>query len=195
MTNLDFMKPKPPGKHSVKIHPGKIGYVSLVGIITHRFPLSFGNYFSCDGYHMLNMWYENWNHLLETGVIKETDKIKGTAFGNGVIITDPKIPKDYLNKKLCFTGSHGGIGPMDDLYKFFYQEFSKLKCMCCEEAEYSSYVCNQRTVGNYPMQLDSGYCRICNRKLYFNYGKEISEDEYGILYVEFTKLAFSNERE
>jgi hypothetical protein len=174
----------------IKIDISKSGYVSLVGFIKDKFPMKHGNYFSKDEHHILNMWYENLKHLVKTGVIEEDAKLDAMEFGDGVVITDERIPKEYLNKKMCFTGARGTIGPKDELYKFFYKEFSELDCMCNEEAGYVSLSICSGTMGDYPMKLASGYCSICRREIYTNHNKEITKDEYDVLHKEFNNLAW-----
>mgnify|MGYP007127648621 CR=1 FL=1 len=112
---------------------------------------------------MLNMCYENWLHLMETKVICADDEIEGMAFGGGIVIADSRIPKDYLNKRLCFTGSHGTVGPKDELYRFFYKKFQGLECLCNNDGDYSSYICIQRTLGNYSKTSANSSIIFCLR--------------------------------
>ena len=177
----------------VKINVSKIGYVSLVGFFG-EFPRKYGNYFSCDDHHILNMWCENLEHLIEIGVLKEDDEIAGVNFNGGVVITDSRIPDGYLNEKMCFTGSHYSIGPMDELYKFFYTELYDLDCMCNEQADYKSYKASSWTMGDYPMKLSSGICHICRRPIFQNHGVEISEEEHSVLLQQFNELAWPSKK-
>jgi hypothetical protein len=83
----------------VKINPYEIGFISLVGFLKEEFPMKHGNYFSCDGYYIMNMWYENLEYLKQNNIIKIGDKLEGVAFDKGLILTDKKIPPDFLTKK------------------------------------------------------------------------------------------------
>lgn len=171
----------------VKIRVSKVSYYSLVGFITREFPMSHGNYFGCDGYHMLNMWHENLEHLIDSGVLKKSDELEGMAFGGGVVITDSRIPEGYLNKSLCFTGG-GGVDNLDELYRFFYKEFSGLDCLCCEQANMVSYNRTMGTYGDYPIKLTAGNCHICKREIYTNNGTEVNKEEFAELRKELHEL-------
>jgi hypothetical protein len=171
----------------VKIRVSKVSYVSLVGFIANEFPMKHGNYFGCDGYHMLNMWHENLEHLIDSGVLKESDALEGMAFGGGVVITDSRVPEGYLNKSLCFTGG-GGVDNIDELYKFFYKEFSGLDCLCNEKANMVSYSPTMHTMGDYEIKLTRGSCRICKREIYTNNGKEINKEEFDVLHAKLKEL-------
>ena len=166
----------------IKLKVSEGGYVSLVGFIRHEFPMKHGNYFSLDGHHVLNMWYENLAHLKESGVIGDQDELEAMEFKGGAVITDPRIPEEYLNKTLCFTGAHGEIGPLDELYKFFHKDLNHLECLCCEEAGYVSYRVSCRTMGDYPFALTEGRCHLCRRPIFMNHGREISQEEYGLIW-------------
>ena len=173
----------------VKIKVSAVTYISLVGFIANEFPMRRGNYFGCDKYHVLNMWHENLKHLIETGVLQKDEEIEGMSFGNGIVITDSKIPKDFLNDKMCFTGD-GGVDDIDELYKFFYKDFKGLDCMCCKEANMISYFPTMRTMGDYPINLTKGQCRICERNIYTNNDEEITEKEFFTLSKELDSLMF-----
>ena len=161
--------------------------VSLVGFITKEFPMKYGNYFGSEKHHVLNMWYENLKHLIDIGVLNRADKLEGVAFGGGIVITDSRIPKDYLNTSLCFTGGRG-IDNMEELYKFFYKEFSGLDCLCCEQANMVSYRPTMYTMGDYHIKLTQGNCNICSREIYTNNGKEINKTEFDVLHEELKEL-------
>lgn len=173
---------------TVKIKVSDVGYVSLVCFIKKNFPMSRGNYFSCGGYHMLNMWCENLENLVETGVLKNDDEIEGVVFGGGIVITDERIPKGYLNDSMCFTGSHKEIGPIEDLYKFFYRDALVDGCLCTEKANMVSYRPTMYTMGDYPIKLTRGNCHICKREIFTNNGKEVSTAEFETLHTELNKL-------
>jgi hypothetical protein len=129
----------------VEIDVSKIGFSSLVGFVNNGYPMSRGNY-------MMNMWCENLEHLVEEKMIEPNAKLKGMAFGKGVIITDERVPDGYLNESLCITGSHDMIEDMDKAYRFFYKELKHLACLCNEEANYVSFSLSSATMGDYPMK-------------------------------------------
>lgn len=173
---------------TVKIRVSDIGYVSLVGIIGNDYPKSYGNYFSCGGYHMLNMWYENLKHLIKIGTLNPDDEIDGVVFGGGIVITDKKIPEGYLNKKMCFTGSHKSIGPMKELYQFFYRDILVDGCLCTEKTGMVSHTPLMFTMGDYHIKLTRGVCDICKREIFTNNGKEVSQSEFDTLHAELNEL-------
>jgi hypothetical protein len=158
----------------------RVGYVSLVGILGDDFPLSHGNYFSLGGYHVLNMWHENFEHLNIT-----KDKIDAVKFGdNHIVIIDDDIPEDYLNDKPCFTGGRGVNKELyKEVYDYMFPKFDKLKCLCCESANNVSVFFNVRTVGKGTggIALSKGNCRICGREVFANNNEEVSEEVYNKL--------------
>jgi hypothetical protein len=152
----------------------EVGYVSLVGIIGDDYPLDRGNYFSLGGYHVLNMWYENFEHL---GIRR--DYIDAVKIGNKhIIIIDEDIPDDYLNNKPCFTG---GGGMTKELYKevfdFMFPKFHDLKCLCCESANNVSVSFHTGIIGGGGgISLAQGNCMICGREVLTNNNSEINQD-------------------
>jgi len=90
----------------VKFFKSQIGTVSCVGIRKDFYPLFFGNYFWLnDGPRIINMWAEN---LTEASKRFNLVTVECTCFSNHdttlAFITDKRIPKDWLNEKLCVTG-------------------------------------------------------------------------------------------
>lgn len=154
-----------------------VGYVSLVEILGKDFPLSYGNYFSLGNHHVINMWHENFKHLIKTGVIK-TDTLKGMEFGFGIVLTDKQIPKDYLNERPCFTGSHGTIKDIKGIFKLMFPQYKDNECMCNEESEYVSVNINSWRAEEKGIQLSEGICYLCNRVVKMNNRREVSEEEY-----------------
>jgi len=153
----------------------KIGYVSLVGILNEKYPIDRGNYFSLGGYHVLNMWHENFEHLN-----LKKDYIDAVKFGRGIIIIDNDIPDDYLNNKPCFTGG-GGMYKEDriEVLRYMFPGFDKLKCMCCDSAKHVSVHFDSRTMGaSGGINLSSGTCMICDRKVFTHNDMEVSEEVY-----------------
>jgi len=84
-----------------------VGSMSLVGILTDDYPLSFGNYFwFASGPRCINMWAEN---LEEIARRKAIITIDCTQFSDGshtlAFVTDKRVPQDWLIKdRLCVTG-------------------------------------------------------------------------------------------
>lgn len=88
-----------------------IGSMSLVGIGQRDFPYSYGNYFSFRNpqYYCANMWAENLTEAVERFnivtplevevVTPEDNLLQGFA-----LVVDERIPKEWLNQKVCVTG-------------------------------------------------------------------------------------------
>jgi len=95
---------------TVKEIPAQIGMHSLVGIGATVHPFKFGNYFSfvADGTYCLNMWAENLDEwlkrkpmeMIKVLEIRDTDR-------KFCLVIDPRIPEDWINTKLCYTGCMG----------------------------------------------------------------------------------------
>lgn len=88
-----------------------VGMKSLLGMRPGPYPLSFGNYFSlADGTRVLNFWAENLteaaSRFLADGQVEvsvwEWSGSQGTT--QTCIISDERIPPDWYDNKLCFTG-------------------------------------------------------------------------------------------
>lgn len=156
----------------------QIGYVSLVGICGEKYPLDFGNYFSLGGYHVLNMWYENFKHLR-----LDKEYIDAVKFGDGhIVIVDADIPEDYLNDKPCFTGGSGTTPEVNkEIYEFMFPRHQKLKCMCCESANYTSVFKHMVHTNKAGISLSKGRCRICSREVLMNNNSEVDEETYNDL--------------
>ena len=153
------------------------GMVSLVGVHGTP-PLSHGNYFSLGGYYIVNMWYENLNHL---NIQKEY--LDGIKFGDGhVILIDEDIPDDFLNDKPCFTGS-GGISKeaQKAIYKYMYPQFESLDCMCNYEADYKSFSPNSYRTSKAGLSLKSGTCSCCDREIKMNGDDEVTPEVFNQL--------------
>lgn len=95
--------------------PARVGMMSLVGVGSKDFPLSFGNYFSFSQTHdqmmrmdpaqrVWNFWAENLKEaklrFLSDGMV---DIIQ---YNRGCIILDKRIPEDWYHNKLCYTGGY-----------------------------------------------------------------------------------------
>jgi len=79
----------------------RVQMTSLVAILGEP-PVSFGNYCSVKEGYLVNMWAENLEALQE----QLGDKMEAYKIGNNYYwVMDPRIPKDYLHEKPCFTGS------------------------------------------------------------------------------------------
>lgn len=77
---------------------------SLIGLCETR-PARWGNYFSCDGISILNLWAENLETLIATGVIDD-GKVRAIVYDDKYgIIVDPRIQREWYYNKLCFTGA------------------------------------------------------------------------------------------
>jgi len=151
----------------------EIGYVSLVGFLKKDFPMEHGNYFSLGGFHVLNMWYENFKHLA-----LEKEFIDAIQFGEShIIIVDESIPDDYLNDDPCFTGGRGTTPEVNkEIYEFMYPRFSKLKCMCCSSAQYKSVRKSSSISSKAGISLSKGRCLICTREVLLNNNAEVSQE-------------------
>lgn len=92
---------------SIKEIPAQIGNRSLVGIIISTYPFNFGNYFSFypDDTYCLNMWAENLDEWLKR---KPMSMIKILEIRDTnrkfCLVIDPRVPADWINTKLCYTG-------------------------------------------------------------------------------------------
>jgi len=83
-----------------------VGMHSLVGIHGDP-PYGHGNYFSfSSGPRCVNMWAENMNHLIETGVIDEEIEVElwRTNDKEWAVVVDDRAPDDYVEESPCFTG-------------------------------------------------------------------------------------------
>lgn len=151
----------------------EIGYVSLVGFIENEFPMKNGNYFSLGGFHVLNMWEENFTHLK----INKSE-IDAIQFGEkNIVIIDESIPDDYLNDDPCFTGGRGTTPEVNkEIYEFMYTRFKKLKCMCCSSAQYKSVRKSSAISSKAGISLSKGRCAICLREVLLNNKAEVSQD-------------------
>jgi hypothetical protein len=151
----------------------KIGYVSLVGFFENGFPMKNGNYFSLGGFHVLNMWEENFTHL-------KIDKpeIDAIQFGEKhIVIIDESIPDDYLNDDPCFTGGRGTTPEVNkEIYEFMYTRFKNLKCMCCSSAQYKSVRKSSAISSRAGISLSKGRCAICLREVLLNNKAEVSQE-------------------
>lgn len=91
-----------------KLIDAKVTGQSLIGTGRER-PVSWGNYFEVQEGRVMNMWAENLEHLVDTGVLQDgkvevniyTDIDKERSW---VLVIDERVPVDYLYNKLCFTG-------------------------------------------------------------------------------------------
>lgn len=154
--------------------------MSLVGIITDSYPVDYGNYFSLGGYHVLNMWHENLEHLN----IKKP-YLDAVKFGDRhIVIVDEDIPDEYLNDDPCFTGG-GRMSPDEyrEVYEFMYTRFKNLKCMCCSSAQYKSVRTTSGISSKVGISLSKGRCLICEREVLLNNNAEISQDIWDKLYA------------
>jgi len=90
----------------------QVGMQSLVGC-SGKFPRSYGNYFSFASNYArcLNMWAENLEEatkrflpdgLVEGWLFIEQQK---TFEAKWFIVDDPRIPSEWLNSKICWTGA------------------------------------------------------------------------------------------
>jgi hypothetical protein len=153
----------------------EVGYISLVGIVADKYPVEYGNYFSLGGYHVLNMWHENFEHL---NINKPyLDAVK---FGDHhIAIVDEDIPDDYLNDSPCFTGGKGMTQEdYKEVYELMYPRYKELKCMCCESAKYVSVNKHSWTTETVGIRLAQGTCRICRREVLMNNNSEINKEVY-----------------
>lgn len=99
---------------TVKI-PAKVGLTSLISVGPDR-PVLRGNYFSIsrsddkfEAIHVANMWAENLQHLVDTKVLLN-HLIEGVLYEHKgrkwFLVTDPRVPEDYLYNRFCFTRTH-----------------------------------------------------------------------------------------
>ncbi len=88
----------------IKRIPTQVGYMSLVGIITAQYPLSWGNYFSFSPvyYRCINMWAEN---MEEWARINNATDIEVAVFDEKwAFVVDERVPEEWLYPELNFTG-------------------------------------------------------------------------------------------
>lgn len=117
-----------------KLIPSAIGWQSLIGVGPHR-PCSHGNYFSfLEGPRCLNMWAENLQHLINEEIIDGHIECLVDSDIKFAVVIDDRVPKDFINKKLCFTGGPGAdLEVMKELYDFIgdpdneFEQFSDPK--------------------------------------------------------------------
>lgn len=145
----------------------QIGSSSLVGIVQDGFPLPYGNYFTMGGYSILNMWLENLEHLREEGgVLSNIPTLKAycSKLGSTAIIVDERIPKNYLNETLCFTGASfpkAGLA-YREAYRLVTPDWETDPKTCFCDEKY-----NRKSVAWYMVNtmkgVKEGTCRICAR--------------------------------
>lgn len=80
---------------------------SLIGVGGNA-PFGWGNYFYLRGYaRVVNMWLENMEALVQSGVLQDRT-IEGVLYehhqNKWFLVTDARVPADYLYNRLCFTG-------------------------------------------------------------------------------------------
>lgn len=82
-----------------------IGEVSCVGIISKKFPLNHGNYFSIyigkKQYEVANFWFENLEHLIKTNVVSFPINVK-ILNNRWVLIHDSRIPHNYYSESISY---------------------------------------------------------------------------------------------
>lgn len=99
-----------------------IGMQSLVGIMGSDYPKSYGNYFSLwGGPRIVNFWAENLSEANRAFKLNGEVKIRryygGSNEGDWAIIIDKRIPKEWYNKGLCFTGGYpASVEIIKDMY-------------------------------------------------------------------------------
>lgn len=105
-----------PAKIETKYVDAYPTFHSLVGIHISEdkqdpYPLDFGNYCGIGRWYCCNMWSENlmeWSRRMGKqkwpGGSRIEVKVVDDQFA---FICDPRIPKEWLNKKLCITGCGG----------------------------------------------------------------------------------------
>lgn len=115
-----------------KMLPIRCACQSLIGVGSHR-PVSWGNYFwlyddESGSIRILNMWWENLKSLtrahnsflaapIQNGVVEVriyTDQKLKRKWG---IVTDKRVPPEYLYNKLCYTGY---LMPTEEIAKSIY---------------------------------------------------------------------------
>lgn len=80
---------------------------SLIGV-GGTAPFSWGNYFYLRGYtRVVNMWLENMEALVQSRDLHD-GTIEGVLYehhqNKWFLVTDARVPADYLYNRLCFTG-------------------------------------------------------------------------------------------
>jgi len=95
----------------IKKIPAKVGGRSLIGVVDKR-PCSWGNYFWFEypddetdggGWRCVNMWAENLEAAVEK-FLPDGNVVVAVWDDSYALVVDPRIPKDWLYQKLCFTG-------------------------------------------------------------------------------------------
>ena len=84
----------------------KITGRSLIGVGSKR-PVPWGNYFWLNEGRVVNMWAENLEHLVNTGILDNNIEVLVYTIDDysWVLIIDKRVPPEYLYNKLNFTGS------------------------------------------------------------------------------------------
>lgn len=136
-----------------------VGMMSCVGIMGKDFPLSFGNYFSFSsdneddwyGLYCCNMWAENLKEFIR--LHPEIEDLEVTVFSgecrswdwnkNGwaepyrththevCVVTDTRVPAEWLNHKPCVTGcGYGSREICEEIHAWFGLDTTNSVCGC-----------------------------------------------------------------
>lgn len=172
-------------KKAIKVKPVISGH-SLAGI-SGTAPFLYGNYFWMGRFYVVNMWVENFRYLLKTNVINATDELDAIQVGDKILITDSRIPAEFLNKRLCFTGC--GNAPTKEEYKILYEASlgQSENCYCNDQYDYVSFECKKRTYRTKNIaSYAAGFCKCCGREMFLRYYNdttiELTEQEFTVLW-------------
>lgn len=157
---------------TVKRLPAQVGCVSLVGINTDKYPVGYGNYFSLNqmyGPYIVNMWAENFEEIVRRNRMAD---IEVTVFAREAdprqcigVVTDERIPAEWLNKKFCITG-HGwpSVAICKAVHEFMgVEDDGSWYCGCEGEDGYPS-IGGRYTYDEGRLLTKTNYCGKCKRE-------------------------------
>ena len=148
-------------KKTVENIKARVGLVSLVGILTDEFPVSFGNYFDfASGERCLNMWAEN---LEEFAAKHDILELECTVFSDEghrlAFVTDKRVPASWLHQDLCVTGHGWGSREMCEVCCEFQGAPTVNRICGCEQPDESPHICQ-----HYHDGIGENVCWKCKRR-------------------------------
>jgi hypothetical protein len=145
----------------VKKYKCKYGYTSLVGVHS-EVPVYFGNYCNVSGGpYLINMWAENLEALPSHLGIDEVEitELKDGKHSIG-IVTDDRVPNEWLYEKLCITGHGWGTRRLcEAACEITGQDSSRFICGCERPEESPKY----STMMNFVDRIKKHHCYRCGR--------------------------------